>query len=229
MKNTNWKKYGLEFVSIFVAVVSAFALNNWSNNRSDAQSEEKILTEIKNGIGVDINDFESNVNGHTSSLKANQIFRDLISNKPVSQDSIGFFYTSLFRDYSPLTNRSGYESLKEAGLKTVTNDSLRWQIIKLYDYYYGIIDILDNVQEMQSFENYFSAMNALLHPYMEFDESGNLRKINSPIGLSKAERKEILSYIWRLESNRKFKLGRYKLIINEMKKVKKSIEVELSE
>jgi hypothetical protein len=64
------------------------------------------------------------------------VFRDLIKNKPISQDSIEIFYISLFRDYTPLINRSGYESLKESGLKTITNDSLRLQIITLYDYYY---------------------------------------------------------------------------------------------
>lgn len=71
----------------------------------------------------------------------------------------------------------------------------------LYDYYYGIIDILDKTNEMQSFENYFSAVNDLLHPYMDFDSEGNLIKIDNPVRLSDIERKEIFSYLWRLENN----------------------------
>jgi len=177
IKGKNWKKYAFEFLSIFIAVVSGFALTNWNDNRNNRDSEEKILIEIKNGIEIDNQDFEGNITGHNLSLRAIDIFRDLINNKKISQDSIGIYYTSIFRDYTPVINRTGYESLKESGLKTITNDSLRLQIITLYDYYYGIIDILDNVNEMQSFEHYFAPINKLLHPYMEFDSNGNLKKI----------------------------------------------------
>jgi hypothetical protein len=150
-----------------------------------------------------------------------------LKGKKIAKDSIQLFYVSLFRDYTPIINGSGYESLKEAGLKTITNDSLRFQIISLYDYYYGIIEIVDKVYEMQSFENYFDAVNSLLHPYMEFDEQGELIGINYPTALTETEKKEILSYLWRLESNRKYKLAKYKSIIKVMEKVKVNIEHEI--
>lgn len=229
MKKKKWKKYAFEFLSIFIAVVSAFALTNWNDNRNNNDSEQKILTEIKNGISLDNNDFQSNIKGHRFSLRANQVFRELIESKPVGQDSIAFFYTSLFRDYTPLINRSGYESLKESGLKTITNDTLRLQIITLYDYHYGIIEILDNVNEMQSFEHYFASVNELLHPYMEFNNNGDLIKISDPNELTISQRKEILSYLWRLENNRKFKLMRYDSIMEEMKRVKNNIVLELKQ
>jgi len=227
MKKIKWKKYIFEFLSIFIAVVSAFALANWNDNRNSRDSERKILTEIKNGISIDKQDFEVNINGHNLSLRANDVIRDLLNGKEISQDSIGLFYTSLFRDYTAVINRSGYESLKETGLKTITNDSLRFEIISLYDYHYGIIEILDNVNEMQSFENYFSSINRLLHPYMEFDNNGNLIRILDPKDLSETDRKEILSYLWRLENNRKYKLGKYKSIMPVMNEVKSDIQNEI--
>lgn len=228
MKKTKWKKYTFEFFSIFIALISAFALTNWNDNRNNRQSEEKILIEIRNGIGIDKQDFESNIFGHNLSLRANHLFRELLIGKEIPQDSIALFYTALFRDYTPVFNRSGYESLKETGLKTITNDALRFQIISLYDYSYGVIEILDNVNEMQSFENYFASINSLLHPYMEFDNNGNLIQITNPKGLTKTQRKEILSYLWRLDNNRKFKLGRYNSIIQIMEKVRNNIEEEIA-
>lgn len=227
MKKRKWKKYTFDFLSIFIAVVSAFALTNWGDNRDNRNSEQKILTEIKNGIGIDKQDFKGNIIGHNLSLRANNVFRDLLKGKEISQDSIGLFYTSLFRDYTAVINRSGYESLKETGLKTVTNDSLRFQIISLYDYYYGIINILDKVNEMQSFENYFASVNKLLLPYMEFDNNGSLIKIIYPKELDAIQQNEILSYLWRLENNRKYKLGKYKSIIQIMDKVKSNIDNEI--
>ncbi|MGB0495547.1 MAG: hypothetical protein ACPGJI_04255 [Kangiellaceae bacterium] len=229
MNKINWKKYAIEFFSIFIAVVSAFALTNWNDNRNSELSEQKILIEIKNGIEKDIQDFDSNISGHNMSLKANKVFRDLVEQKNISQESIGLLYVSVFRDYSSLINRSGYESLKASGLKTISNDSLRLQIITLYDYYYGIVDIIDNVNEMQSFGNYFDPINKLLHPYMEFDSEGNLIKISEPKDLSEVQVKEVLSYLWRLENNRKYKLAKFKSIMKIMKEVKKSIEQELKQ
>jgi hypothetical protein len=229
MKKNKLKKYTFKFLSIFIAVISAFALSNWNENRKNQESEQKILTEIKNGIAIDTKDFQSNIQGHKISLRANQVFRDIIDNKAVSQDSIGLFYISLFRDYTPLINASGYESLKASGLKTITDDSLRLQIITLYDYYYGIIEVLDKVNEMQSFENYFAVVNELLHPYMDFDNKGTLIKIAEPRELSAIERKEILSYLWRLENNRQFKLGRYNSILQVMQKVTDNIEREIQQ
>ena len=52
MKKRKWKKYIFEFLSIFIAVISAFALTNWNDNLNSRHSEQKILTEIKNGIGI---------------------------------------------------------------------------------------------------------------------------------------------------------------------------------
>ncbi len=228
MKKINWRKYTFEFLSIFIAVVSAFALTNWNANRNSKHSEQKILLEIKNGLSRDIQDFNGNIFSHKLSLRANTVFRDLVQNKPIPQDSIGLFYISLFRDYTPIINRSGYESLKANGLKTISNDSLRFQIITLYDYYHAIIEKLeDDVTEMQSFENYFASINRLLHPYMEFDDVGHLKMIRTPEKLTEAERKEILSYLWRLETNRKYKLKRYDLVINTIKDLETKIEKEL--
>ncbi len=228
MKQLNWKRYLLEFSSIFIAVISAFALNNWNDNRQDSKSEEKILWEIKNGIKLDIKDFNGNMYGHRQSLRITQRFRDLINNKPVNQDTIQRDYIILFRDYTPIINLSGYESLKASGLKIIKNDSLRFQIISLYDFYYDIIlKVEDGYEEMRSFPNYFEPINTLLHEYMEFDDKGRFLRFNQPIRLSEKQKKEVLSYFWRLEVNRRYKLQRYNLIQEKMKQLKADIEKEL--
>jgi heme O synthase-like polyprenyltransferase len=52
-KSRNLRKYAFEFLSIFIAVIAAFALNNWNDNRKDRIAESKILTEISNGLELD--------------------------------------------------------------------------------------------------------------------------------------------------------------------------------
>ena len=57
----SWKRYGFEFLSIFVAVISAFALNNWNENRKGRDAEDKILAEIYNGLRKDLSDIDMNI------------------------------------------------------------------------------------------------------------------------------------------------------------------------
>ena len=228
-KQSSWKKYFFEFISIFVAVVSAFALSNWNDNRSSRQSENKILVELKNSIGNDVKDFKVNIGGNKLSLRADAIFRDLIDNIDVNQDSISLMYLALFRDYIPIINKSAYESFKSNNLKTITNDSLRLQIIELYDYHYSVLEALEyEVVEMNSYTNYFSEINTMLNPYMRFDLStGDLVKIVGPINLDEKEKSKMLSFLWRIRKNRQFKLAKYNSITHVIERVKANIEKEL--
>ncbi|MEL7002507.1 MAG: hypothetical protein AAFN93_07200 [Bacteroidota bacterium] len=226
--NQNWKRYAYEFLSIFIAVTSAFALNNWSANRRDSNSEDKILREIKNGLQLDLQDFDGNKKGHAISIRSGQVFRDLVYGRSVAQDSLPLFYVSLFRDYTPIINLSGYESLKSSGLEILKNDDLRFEIITLYDFYYEIISKLeDDIIEMRSFSNYYHQINDLLYKNMVFDDHGRLKEFSQPLNLSEDEKKEMLSYLWRIEHNRVYKLGRYNLIQERMRVLIQHIDEEL--
>lgn len=71
--------YAFEFLSIFIAVLSAFGLNNWNENRCNAKAENKILIEISNGLKKDIQDVALNIEGHQFGLKATQFWRKVIT------------------------------------------------------------------------------------------------------------------------------------------------------
>ena len=122
MKKRNYQKYAFEFLSIFIAVIAAFALNNWNDNRRDHDAEVKILTEIKNGLQKDIEDVRINIGGHKAGLAACKYFNRLIKNDSISQDSFAQHYFTLTRDFISIQNNSGYESLKSKGLNILKND-----------------------------------------------------------------------------------------------------------
>ena len=119
------KKYSTEFALIFISVILAFALTEWSSNRGEKISETKILSEIKNGINLDYKDFESNLKMHKISKAGVRELRKWVNNEEINNDSIPVYYYLVFRNYSPIINKTGYESLKETSLKTISNDSLR--------------------------------------------------------------------------------------------------------
>lgn len=208
----------------------AFALTEWSQRKGERLSETKILMEINNGINADLNDFQANMNGHTISLRAISFMRGWLDGNPGSQDSTGIFYNLLFRNFTPIIHTSGYESLKATNIKTITNDSLRFQLINLYDYYYTILEKLeDQVAEMQDFKNFFASTNEILSPYMVFNAEGGLVQLNAPTGLSKEKKQLLLSYFWKVENNKKFKLFRYSNVVEEIRKLSANIERELKQ
>ncbi len=225
-----WRGYLLEFLSFVVGVSLAFALNNWNDNRKDRKSESKILTEIRNGLRLDLTDIQQNVQGHKMGLRACNVYQKLAQGDTVSLDSFPVFNFTLLRDFISIQNKSGYESLKSKGLEIIQNDSLRFEIITVYDYYDQILEKLEeDYSEMQFNANYFAPLNALLHPYYIFDDNGNLTGIEQPLPLSETQRKEMLSYLYRIEGNRTFILNYYGVLETKVEELIGKIEGELGE
>lgn len=224
----NWKKYGFEFLSIFIAVVSAFALNNWNENRRDARSENKILTEISNGLHKDLDDIKLNVGGHKTGISACNYFRKAFVGKNIETDSLMFYYSKLTRDFVSIQNIAGYETLKSKGLELINNDSLRLKIISLYEYDYNTLRKLEEEYfEMQFQENYFNEINEELAPNFKIDSNGNITGIDLPIKIQEDKRNILLLYLWKIQSNRIFILQYYSEIEKKINEIIQNIDIEI--
>jgi len=198
-------KYGFEFFSIFVAVISAFALNNWNEARKNKNAESKILMEIYNGLEKDLLDLDENYRGHQLGLRSIQYFKDLLANKPVPNDSLLLHYFSLTRDFISIQNVSGYETLKSKGLELIRNDSLRTKIVALYEYDYNSLRKLEEeYYESQFHQNYFKDINQTLSKFFVFDANGNLIGLGPTPEVEADEKRLVLSYFWKIGANRNF-------------------------
>jgi len=225
---SKWRIFLLEFLSIFIGVSLAFALEKWNQDRKEFETEDKILLEIKNGLERDLKDIEENIMGHKACIEACYYFRDWMNNQPIGQDTLRRQYFLLLRDFISIQNKTGYESLRSKGLELVRNDSLRYSIISLYDFSFEILEKLEEqYSEMQFNDNYYKEINTLLTPYMVFDENGqfdSLKKAN----LTAKEKNEFLSYLYRIEDNRKYMLKYYDRIYKEMSKMTTDINKNLT-
>jgi hypothetical protein len=227
LKAKNWKNRGFEFLSIFIAVISAFALNNWNENSRNDNSGSKILTEINNGLRKDIDDINLNKGGHVVGISACIFFRDLLAEKQVNTDSLMIHYFNLTRDFVSIQNVAGYETLKSQGLELIKNDSLRLQIISLYEYDYNTLRKLEEeYSEMQFQESYFKEINTDLAPNFKVDENGNIIGIDLPLNISDDRKKILLLYLWKIQTNRSFILKYYSDIESKIIEIQKNITVE---
>lgn len=226
-KPKSWRKYSFEFLSIFIAVVSAFALENWRVQNQENESETKILREIANGLMADLADTKLNMKGHKDGLRSIAYLDSLVSGLPANPDSLHFHFHYAFRDFVSIQNVAGYETLKSKGLELIENDELRLQIISLYEYNYNTLRKLEEeYNEMQFHKNYFKDINSTLSPFFIFDENlniSNYRKIN----LSQDEVNLIKSYLAKIKRNREFILRYYKAIEVEIMEVHEKIIKEL--
>ena len=230
MSSQNWKKYAVEFISIFIAVISAFALNNWNENRRDARAETKILIEIRNGLEKDINDVKENMTGHEQGVNACTYFRRVLREEETNVDTVRNYYYLLTRDFISIQNTSGYETLKSKGLELVQDDSLRTSIISLYEYDYNTLKKLEEeYHELQFQANYFQDINQFVAPHLEFDALGDITNLNLPLKLSQEEKQIFLSYLSKIEFNRRWILVYYEELKQKITQLRQEIEAELAQ
>ena len=137
IKNTNYIKYAFgEIILVMVGILLALQVNNWNEARKATAIELDILNEVRNGLKTDLADVEYNLNAQQNSLKSQQIIINwLESNKPFS-DSLSQHMEKIHYGTFFQSNESPYQTLKQLGMRTITNDSLRNQITSLYDLHY---------------------------------------------------------------------------------------------
>lgn len=228
IKIENWSKHGFEFLSLFFAVTSAFALNNWNENRRNDNSENKILIEISNGLEKDIHDINLNVRGHKSGIFACNYFKNVFIGKNIQIDSLMSHYSNLTRDFVSIQNIAGYETLKSKGLELIKNDSLRLKIISLYEYDYNTLRKLEEeYSEMQFQKSYFKEINEELAPNFKVDNNGDITGIDLPINIQEDKRKKMLLYLWKIQKNRTFILEYYFTVKKKINEVKENIKNEI--
>ena len=226
----NWGKYVFEFLSIFVAVTSAFLLNNWNESRQNRNVELNILTEISNGLDKDVNDIRVNMFGHKQGLDACKYWRELATGKRVDHGEVVLVhYFNIMRDFIAIQNTSGYESLKSKGLELISDDSLRYQIISLYEYEYKMLEKFEeDYSEAQFHESYFEGFNAVISPHLEFDSLGTIVGVDT-VPFTEVEQKALLSIIWKVEVNRNFILKTYSGVEAKIENIQTRIEAEIRE
>lgn len=225
---SNREKYVFEFLSVFVAVFLAFALNSWREDQRDYKAELKILTEIANGLEKDREDLQLNIKGHRQGLRACAFFQHIIAGKEEKPDSLPWHYIALTRDFITIQNASGYETLKSKGLELIKDDELRTQIISLYEYNYQTLQKMEEeYYELQFQRNYFHAINQVLAPQFRYDQNGNLAGMQQPLQLKDSDRKCLLSYLWKIKVNRRFMIPFYEQVLQKVSLLEAKIEQEL--
>ena len=154
----NWIRYGFETLVVVVGVLIAFGLNDWNESRKARIAEIGILNDLISGLEADSSALGINIALHNQAIKSSEIIMNVLDSNGAFNDSLARHFASI-NNYTTFASALGpYESLKSMGFETISNKSLRLEIISLYDQGYRILKnneriLTDDIQELK--RNYY--------------------------------------------------------------------------
>ncbi len=129
-----WPEYIFEILVITIGILIAYTLNDWGATRSRNQAELKILKEFKSNLELDLFDLNDNRQGHFSNLKVLDSLKRA-EEFQLTKEQVAINFYGAFRDYIYTPQRSAIETLTAKGIDLISDDSLRINILRLYDFY----------------------------------------------------------------------------------------------
>ena len=157
-----------EIILVMVGILLALQVNNWNEKRKTNNRANDLLKEMQVEIIQDTIDMGWNLSQHEAMLEAEETLLNVLKGEEDILPPDFSFAMALGIDPSSAVQRSSIESLKNEGLSIIQNDSLRFMIAKLYDFYYKVIDEIENRQENYDF---YSRKLNLFSKYFKLDRT----------------------------------------------------------
>ncbi len=161
-----------EILLVVIGILIALQVNNWNEERKIHAFERKILTDVLHTIDNDIANQEMLIRRlDTMSVGISNIYR-LIGKNESSPDSIQKYINYLRTGIGFYWDRGAYESLKSVGLDKISNDSIRADLARLYDFAYPRIQAMINSEYLESYDEAFHLLDGLLITRMSVEPDG---------------------------------------------------------
>ena len=154
-KVVQYSRYAIgEIILVMVGILLALQVNNWNEDRKDVHREIKMLTDLRNDIKYNI----ENINvGITILQEGSSHSQNILIafEKQIKYDS-KMIKDFEFYDYfwDPDFRYASFENLKQEGVNLISNDSLRNEIIELYEIDMDILDVSD----LNNFSDYMTSL-----------------------------------------------------------------------
>lgn len=148
-KTARYFKYAIgEILLVVLGILIALQINTWNEERKNHQREIKLLTELKTNLLINIENLESDIERQIEGATIIDQLMEHLENRKPFHDSLPYLFE--VADYAPdvVLSASAFETLKSTGLELIQTDSLRSQIINLFE-----IDYPTLMQETRRLED----------------------------------------------------------------------------
>lgn len=133
-KTARYLKYAIgEIILVVIGILIALQINTWNEERKNHQREIKLLNELKTNLLINIENLEGDIESQIKSAAIIDYLMEHLENRKPYHDSLPNFFAKA--DYAPdvVLSASAFETLKSTGLELIQTDSLRSQIINLFE------------------------------------------------------------------------------------------------
>jgi len=131
-----WPEYLIEAIVIIASIIGAFALENYEGNIVRRNEEIEILKGCKTELQADLKEIELNMFELRLSQKSLNILINALKSDQSYHDSLAAHFNYMFLPMHFVHSTSTFETLRSKGLDIISNDTLRSQLISLYDSQY---------------------------------------------------------------------------------------------
>ena len=152
-KTGKYFKYAIgEIFLVVIGILIALSINNWNQSRLNANTQTKILEEIKNDLIETLKDANNDLEDHNEILSSTIKSMQYLQQNEVHIDTLTKTLIRSFSDTRTYAKSGGMDYLKSKGLAIIKSDSLRKAITDLYELsitrLYESAEEYDNKKEM---------------------------------------------------------------------------------
>jgi uncharacterized protein DUF6090 len=153
-----WRRALGEFLLIVVGVLVALAVNNWNNSRQRDAAELIALRSIRGALVADLALLQDADTGYRIRARRIEALSEHLKAHRSYADSLRANFGAIYGFTTLSLNRAPYEALKATDLALVSDESLRSQIVDVYERVYSqLIDAQDTERNavFEAFRPYF--------------------------------------------------------------------------
>jgi hypothetical protein len=123
-----------EVLLVMIGILLALQVSNWNDESKDRKTEVRVLENLVKSLDLNISQFNDKLNRIRSDNRSGDIIFSVVSNKTNNSDTLRNHWHRALLNHGNLTlSNAGYESLRNVGFDIIRNESLKEEIINLYE------------------------------------------------------------------------------------------------
>lgn len=173
-KTASYLKYAVgEIVLVVLGILIALQINNWNEKKKAIAQEVTILKNIQEDILLDTLDIRFNINYHRKFMADEKKLLDFLrSDRSEPMDTINFA-NALSVPLIVSLHKSSFENLVNNDVGIMTNNDLKKNISRFYDFFHNGIEKIEN--DLDPYDTYTTKLPFFLKYFRLENSATNLK------------------------------------------------------